>query len=1258
MSCDTLIQKLIDASDDISQIERIMNTAEYKRAMQKNIMRAKHTQSYTAPSQRVEPYIGNTDKLIGQRLMFEQTNNGKAYFVKVKNAKIIAPKTVSINDGEYKIKLDQGITTDGLHYVTVDKNILGSAKTRIINEPKVNEISGTVVSNVDQIVSKVMAKDGDKLDPSFKEYLHNIFSTYKEILLETGKDVPVDVEFYKALDAETNAYGDANPDNGKIRLLLGNTKYRTHTEILAEELQHVLISKAIKNNDELRYDIEQFKDAMIEEFTKKYKGEPYKIFLEDVENPTTDDINNAKKAWEYAFENTEYPVDEFLAHATTNKAMIKALMGVKSVENIEFMSSVEEVDADGKPRKWAKIWNTIVKTLNQIYSQFKTNSKNSHEYAVTLLNKLLEVEYRSRKEEDKSRYEKILDTIGRADKKINKITKILETEQKSYQDMIENTKQGAVKQFIDKIWRMRALAETRSFILRNNLFSSLSRNMSNPDIAKFYEQFKQSKEFVEKEVHAVRQRTTKMLGETKGLGKIDIGLREAAKRVLIDADAKVLGDSAEIAKYLEDPKKVDAELAKLTAKFNNRIIIDIDNSAELLIHNTSNSANVFTNATQIVYARIANSTKNDIENIDRAITLRALQKLSENDKALALEALKSNPEGFDFAMNLVKEEQEQILQKAYKGNKIYAMKGAKQEYYRSDKKRYLVNEEDMQQLAKAKIHNLGKNEELSALLGQPIYEMVGDSLDTRYSEGLLKVVQLSNEGQSLKYVMQTLGDLDETEIKVKLELLRKSQGSAKTTLVPERSRTGEIYDYRIRVAHEHKTAYMDLDNDIITTVASTVSNLTHKQEAMLSNYASLNYLYRFHEMYADNSDFTFVEIGPKSKGKLKEYWDILPQYLKNEINNKSKPLMVAESMLVDYFGYHDASIINAPWIKNHKKRQLIAKKIANIVMELIRNWKLRIVVFTRSTVVNNIISNMMIALSYTSFKSPLTYISKYRKVWGMMNDYQKLRKQRIDLDLGRKAGKTGLDRKIKALDARMAANPVHSVIEDGQYSVIFEDLNTAYFDNEGIIEGKINEMLKKAEGKNGKNILKTLADVVYIRKDNAMHNSIMKLTTYSDVINKVIILMDAKEQAHKLKNEGKSNEVIGEYLFGASKDAIGRFMRDGTTPQAWLNRVDSLHVNYGYLDNKYIKYANDMGGLVFTKYFFRILPAMAKFIAEKGLTVALTETAQELTHIDIDTPLDQYFNPFDTMMRKASLYTHPKDIFDTLFTPTIAETAL
>jgi len=1238
MSCSTeKILEIYEETDDISMLERVVKKLEDEKRMQYLVARAKREGYYTVPSKKIAPYLDYGEDLKGKSIMLESTSNGKARFVQIKNTEMVAPRVVSINDGEIVVNLDENITTDYNEYVT-----LGSSKDKVEGQ-KLTEITGTVVQNLDEVVSKLVQEDGEALKSDFQEYLENIFQMYKDVLQESGKDVDINVELFKALDEHEGSKGTADPKLGKIRLLLGNTKNRTNTEILAEELQHVMINRAIKTNPKLRHKIEQLRTAMAKELNKDGKG--YEVFLADKENATATDVEIAKEAWEYAFENDTWPADEFLAHATTNERLVRALAGVKTSSELELISPIE---GKNKDKIWAKIWNQIVKMLNEIYSGYKFNQQNAHEYAVDLLVKLLEVEHRIEREKDKSRYEKILDAISRADDKVARYTEQIDNEHKTHEEWAKS-KTAKAKNIVASIWKIRGMAKVRSFILQNNLFSSVSKNLKNQDVAKFYEMFRHSKEFVEKEVVAVKQRTALMLEETWGLGEIPVGQREAAKRVILDIDGKVLGTSAQIAEYLNDEAKVDAELVELTKDYSGPVMQAIEDLADLLVTNRSNNPNLYTNASQIAYYMVNGATKETIESIDRAITLRAMQKLDKQDKTLAASALASNPQGFNKTMELIREEQREVLEQAYKGEKLHEMKGSKQESFRKDKKRYLVPKKEMQELVKAGMHNLGIHSELSALSGEEIYTVIGDSLDTKYSEGLLKVVQLSNEGDSLKYTLMKLTDMTEEDVEVRLEILRKADGFKNTGLVPERTISGEIYDYRMRISYEEKVKYMEMDQDIISTVASTVANLTHKQEAMMSNYASLTYLRNFYESYKGSDEFKFVEIGPNSEGKFKEYWDMLPHYIKNTLENSGKPLMVTESMLVDYFGYSDVSLVNAPWIRDKKKRQMVVKKLESMMMEMTRYFKLIIVAFTWATVKANNLSNMVVTLTHTkTFKNPLEYMKQYRRVWSMMNDYQKLRTMEINLELRKKAGEGGLDKKISAVKAKMKANPVHPIIEDGQYSVIFEDLNTSYFNNEGIIEGKINEVIGKAEGKNGKNMLKSLVDVVYLRKDTAIHDSIMKATTYSDVISKVIILMDAQEHAAKLKRDGKSNKEIGSTLYSASEKQIEGFLENGKVPQAWLNHVDGLFVNYGYLDNRYIKYANDVDIFRFTKYFFRVFPAMAKLIATKAASFGVIEGIQRATPGRIETPMDQYFDPFKSLWNRLGVGRDDSNFLETI----------
>ena len=135
---------------------------------------------------------------------------------------------------------------------------------------------------------------------------------------------------------------------------------------------------------------------------------------------------------------------------------------------------------------------------------------------------------------------------------------------------------------------------------------------------------------------------------------------------------------------------------------------------------------------------------------------------------------------------------------------------------------------------------------------------------------------------SLEIISLDLDDRTETEVEEIIESLRGEKGVVKdgSALIPERSGTGDVYDYKIRVPYQDKKDLLGLDDDIVTTIASTISNLTHKQEAMLNNRASLHFLREFYDKNRNNKQFKFIEISKNSTGKFKDYWNTIPYYMK------------------------------------------------------------------------------------------------------------------------------------------------------------------------------------------------------------------------------------------------------------------------------------------------------------------------------------------------------------------------------------------
>lgn len=1208
--CEAKLKDVLDEGADLSAVYRAVSDREYYKRLGESVIRAKKNGRYADPQQREYFGIDKTAELIGKTVTLESLEGNTFVDVKVKTAEMISADLVRINDGEYVFDLESKMTRDGAYMLGSEDHFKGDFI-------KLGALSGTVVQNMHDYFSKVAGLDGDKLSSKHKTHLAGILEGYMSVLESAGKDVKIDVEFFKDLEAKNNTRGTADPELGKIRMYLGNQVNNTMTEVFAHELQHVLIRKAIKENKTLAYSIIKMKNMIKAELDKKYKGDGWKVFTNGKTNP---DVADAKKKWEYVFENDKYPADEFLAYATTNEQLVNELGLIKSLSKMEFMSPVKETG------RWTKLWNKIIGIINSVYSAKKMKGDSAKDLTLDLLETSLRMAHKSEAENDQDTMDKFLDKVSKLDEKIAKFTGQIDQEYKTMDEYMkaQNNKDKSRK-YIDAIWKIRGLAKVRSWTLQNNLFSSVTRDMGNVEVARFYEMFRKSKAFVEREVVAVKNKTAKVLEETYKLGELDEVTRRNVKRILIDLDTKVLGDLDIVEEYLKDSSKVGEDLQEITKGMNEGTLLAIENLAKLLVTNKSGMRNGYVNASQIALGEMGSRRDDDIEAIDKAVSLKAIELSSKEDIDGTLKALKTKKESLGRVLELMAENEKQVLTKAYYGDKMYQVKGAKEENFDKNLKHYLVDEKEMRELVKAKMFNTGKHKELSRILGKDIYVVMGTNTDPSYSEGLMSAIQLRNEGDSLKNVLRELGGMDEDMIEETIDKLATEQsGFTDEALIPERSGQGTIYDYKIRISHENKRAGLGLDDDLILTVASSVSNLTHKQEAMVNNRASLLYLNNFHKVYKNSKKYNFIEISKDSKGKYKEYWDIIPFYLKKEIDKSNKgKLMIEESLMVDYFGYKDVSIVNAPWIKDRKKRQVIAKKMEQIVQEIVQRWKTVIVAYTPATIKGNMTSNMIVALQHTSYKDPIKYMSKFKEVWGMMNEYQELRDEKIQLEIRKEAGENISQKKIDNLDKEMKAIPISVIIEDGQYNAILEDINLDFFDNKGLMEEKIDKILKKAKDSKSKESLKNLFDLMYIKKESRIHDSVMKLTTYSDAVNKMIILLD-----HMENNNGKVDQKM-------------------------LNYVDQLHVNYGYLDNRYVKYANTVGFLTFTKYLFRVFPAMMKLLGQKAFTVSLTEGIRKGVGIG-ETPFEQFYDPIDNVAHKTGLLTDPLDLLKkVLFSPVV-----
>ena len=1211
-NCENTFVGLKEAGVSGEVIDNIALNASRVRAA---VNRVRETGKYADPKVRIGSFDDMIAKkleeryghLVGKTISVESGNRMDS--LKVREVVGIDRNTVRINDTRYDVRT--GISLDGSKEV----DVLGSENFHSRNGYTVNEsVYLNTMDDLLDLADKLYNEDYDsgKIEEEHVGYLYDLMYEYEQAFKKAVETTPITVDLLKKLTNETEGFmqGFTDPTAGKIDLLKGSRKYSSGLEIMAHEMQHALIENVLRVNPDLKYEIRKLREEMAKNLDKS-------VFLRQIENPTQEDLDRANDLFEYAFHNKTSPESEFLAYATTNSDVIAAL-GKVTMKG-ELLGYIE-----GNSRI-ARVYNRIARIVNKVYTDIKYGKgKNGHELAFGLMKNALDIAHRGEKVQDVGVLSTVNSWLTKADNKVRSLTEKIDEETGTLADEIRNglNNKSKLQVVMDKLWKIRALNNMRSFALQNNLFNSLTRSNENEDIGKFYDMFRQSKMLVDRTVQTIKSVTYDTLLKMYDFEKMDKGLRRAVKRTLLDTDSGSIGDVDEIERVLKSEDVWDEEVEKAKAGLKPETVRAAQELGVLIATNVANKHNGFDNATQIARVVEKITLPEVVDKIDKLASLYALRSISEIDKKLALKAIDENRKGVQAAMNMYYAHQNDLIEIAYGGDKGLLSKGSKQDHYVDKKKYYLVEEEEMKDLTKrAKMNNIGRHAELSRLLGKDMYIVVGDEIESQYTEGLMSTVQLKNEGDSLLRILKDHGFTDEEALEVIRQEANRVENGYGKYLVADRDYAGEIRDYRFRIDQEIKEKYMGLDNDLVHTVSHTVANLTHKDEAIMVNKAAVKHLVEFYEKYRDEPDMKFIKIDKHATGKEKQYWDIMPGYMKKEIKrlSGSEALYVEQSLLTDFFGYRDVSV--ADGFKN-KRWQLAIRKIEGVLREISKIWKKDIVTKRGSTIFNNLSSNMLVTMQHTENKDPIEYAKQFERAWTYINQYQKDARDLQRLKVLKAAGETISENRMKSLQASMSDSPIHVLMQDGQYSTILEDISTGLNDEKGLIGKSLEKMFDRVKDKDRRATIKTVMDNLYLDNDSKMYQKILKLTQYGDMIGRIIVHED--NMKHKKMTEKES-----------------------------LRYVDGLFVNYAYLDNKYIKYMNDLGFMVFTKFFFRTMPALLKMAAKKPVTMFLTESSKKVTGIHLEHPIDQVYHPINTLGKKLMLWDEPLNVLDTIAMPSI-----
>jgi len=350
----------------------------------------------------------------------------------------------------------------------------------------------------------------------------------------------------------------------------------------------------------------------------------------------------------------------------------------------------------------------------------------------------------------------------------------------------------------------------------------------------------------------------------------------------------------------------------------------------------------------------------------------------------------------------------------------------------------------------------------------------------------------------------------------------------------------------------------------------------------------------------------FVEIGINSTDpEYVELYMMMPQAMRDEIKKVwgTDGMYIRKNMVLDIFGFRKLSItqiekINKPWLR----------KVENIWQEVMKNVKDAIVIKTGTVFVDNVLSNTsQLAIEGLNPSEIARYqVEGYDSLIEYLQQDNELIKLQINSDTVDPTKKdTKVNSRIKELEANLIANPVHELIEDGQFQTIMEDIDLS--EKQFTYRSSLEALLSPYEESINPDVLNTVKKVsnqVFMTHETKIYELLKDMTQYSDFV--------ARYALHK------------------------HIMKKGEmTNRESLRYIRETFVNYDTATAPLLQYANDMGLMAFTKFFLRTQKIILRNFIRAPLRLGGLFAIEGITDMDISTisdtglsPTARMYNPF------------------------------
>lgn len=1045
----------------------------------------------------------------------------------------------------------------------VAQDILFSPKTKTANGVKYKQ-GDDVTAESSRRIFDTLADQDTLLSKEHRETLDNVLANVINKVIQPTK-------LWLAKSGNSESYGMMTGED--VFIVTGSNPKSTATNHLssAEVYVHELVHRVMS--------VGTAKPLVRSELNKLWRQAKAKVTIRDLMNDPTlsedsEEYKVAEAQWKHMFEPTilkgnrsSNHLEEFATMGITNTNVIKALAKEdnKEVENpTNFLGTLR------------KLLDT---TLKYIRSKILgTHGKTMDKQVETLVMQIAGVENDTRNALTKAAFN-VAETIGGALAAINKPLKAA-IESILASDTAKKTGNSIDKAYTNILMSKNPLANAMASILNetkgrtqnNGVFHDLKRK---GDVA------------INRESKAVQQAIKDSINDqfAEPLSEHD---SSAISQVFLATNFTVIveavGFDVAMALYT-NPAKRNTLANQLINTMTPYELVQAQNLGRYMSTGINSLHGAMLNGNNI-----AKGDEKKAKQVDILASLYAINYADNGAKAwVNQEVFKKDPEykGLRFMMELMVKGQQDARDIRFKGKSGLMTAGHITANY-NDVQQIVGTEADREKLEGlgfTKSHVLPKDPKDKSKTVRVLY-VNQRNIQPSIVEGVMNFAKDTSkgyaplQGTSLKAAIHVIDSLDAHQY------AQGFQPSDVSLMTPLTNSKGKIVDLRYQLDNKTKDELLLRQLDAADIVAGLyASNAVYKAKKT-QNVKVVNALYDQYKADLDKGTTEkYITISPENNREM--WFKFTPEVQKQIIKKFGSPVLQLRKDHVDLlFGYQKYSVGEA-FMKDKEMRNAFENIVVNTATALLgksAGAKLtamgatlanfvsltKDVLVVRSGVLTiaNTFSNVLLLAARGV--SPARAVTDIASVPADISRYQKaeaeLRKLKLVVDTLNGERKSKAQSRIAELTTELNTNPVAILIQGGALSESFEDLTSVGSMREGL-EQLMNISKAAINTKFDRDVTPSTGPSV---EDKAL-----------DVF--AALSLDKGTKGHQvMADAARYSDFVARYSY------YNHLVEQGMPSEQAIGKVMDTFIYYELPTNKGLQYLNDIGALLFTKYFLRV----------------------------------------------------------------------